>query len=57
MAIFIAQSPGWASTDMGRSEAPLTPLQSVQAMLKLIDGYTVVNNGNFYEYDGTKIPW
>lgn len=57
VAIFIAQSPGWASTDMGRPEAPLTPQQSVTSMIKLIDGYTVINNGHFYEYDGTKIPW
>ncbi len=49
--------PGWVSTDMGGSEAPLTPKASVTAMLGTIDKLTAADNGTFLNWNGTKHPW
>ncbi len=49
--------PGWVHTDMGGSEAPLTPDDSVARMLTVIDGLTPSRTGTFLDLDGTEIPW
>jgi len=49
--------PGWVQTDMGGEEADITPLDSVAGMRKVIAGLTTADNGKFYSYDGTALPW
>jgi len=49
--------PGWVQTDMGGAGAPLTPQESVSAMLRVIDDLDRDANGQFLNYDGTPIPW
>lgn len=49
--------PGWVQTDMGGQAATLTLEQSVPAMVKVIDGLTAADNGRFFNYDGTELPW
>ena len=49
--------PGWVKTRMGGNNAPLTPKQSVEGMSALIDSFSVAQSGQFYRYDGTKMPW
>jgi NAD(P)-dependent dehydrogenase (short-subunit alcohol dehydrogenase family) len=49
--------PGWVSTDMGGSEAPVTPADSAAGMRAVIDGVTAADNGRFFNYDGEELPW
>lgn len=53
----VAVHPGWVRTDMGGQQAPLSPEQSVAAMLKTMDALTPAKNGAFLNYDGTPLPW
>ncbi|MCB1052958.1 MAG: SDR family oxidoreductase [Acidobacteria bacterium] len=49
--------PGWVQTDMGGPNALISPQTSVQGMRKVIQDLTLEKSGNFYNYDGTPIPW
>jgi NAD(P)-dependent dehydrogenase (short-subunit alcohol dehydrogenase family) len=55
--IVVAISPGWVSTDMGGANAPLTPHDSVAAMLRTIDALSGADNGRFLSESGATIPW
>jgi NAD(P)-dependent dehydrogenase (short-subunit alcohol dehydrogenase family) len=45
-------APGWVQTDMGGKTAALTPEESVQGMLRVIDGLTMERSGRFFDYSG-----
>jgi NAD(P)-dependent dehydrogenase (short-subunit alcohol dehydrogenase family) len=49
--------PGWVRTDMGGSNAPLPPQESVSAMRQLIGTFGPKNSGRFYSYNGREYPW
>jgi NAD(P)-dependent dehydrogenase (short-subunit alcohol dehydrogenase family) len=49
--------PGWVQTDLGGVNATISPKQSVQGMLKVIQNFDIENTGGFIRYDGTAIPW
>jgi len=49
--------PGWVQTRMGGSSAPLQPDASVGGMRRVIDGLGPGENGGFFAYDGSRIPW
>ena len=49
--------PGWVSTDMGGSDAPVTPAESAHGIRAVIDGLTAADSGRFLGYDGVEIPW
>ena len=53
----VVVNPGWVSTDMGGAKATLTPQQSVEGLLGVIDGLTVDDAGKFLQWDGTEHPW
>ena len=55
--IVVAISPGWVSTDMGGANAPLTPHDSVAAMLRTIDALSGADNGRFLSESGATIHW
>jgi NAD(P)-dependent dehydrogenase (short-subunit alcohol dehydrogenase family) len=50
-------SPGWVRTDMGGSNAPLSPEESVSAMVRTIDTLTPEHTGNLYHRDGKPGIW
>lgn len=50
-------NPGWVSTDMGGSAAPLEPFESVAGMRDVIARLTPRDSGRFYNYDGDELPW
>lgn len=52
-----ASCPGWVQTDMGGSQAPLTPERSVRAQLKVLDELTAENTGKFFNHRGRPVPW
>lgn len=55
--IIVAMSPGWVRTDMGGVNAPLSPAESVSAMINQIEKLTAKDTGKFYSYNGKEIPW
>ena len=55
--ITITTHPGWVQTDMGGPEAAITPAQSAAGLRSLIARLTDADNGKFFLYDGTELPW
>jgi len=49
--------PGWVSTDMGGASAPVTPVESATALLKLAKRVNKEHAGKFLHREGTTIPW
>ncbi|XP_045122374.1 C-factor-like [Portunus trituberculatus] len=49
--------PGWTQTDMGGKNAALTPEQSIFNVLHLLSTMNETHHGQFYQYDGVKLPW
>ncbi|KAI4461247.1 short-chain dehydrogenase/reductase [Holotrichia oblita] len=52
-----ALHPGWVKTSMGGSNAPMEIEQSCTAIVDLLSKLGEEHNGNFYQYDGQKLPW
>ncbi len=55
--ISIVISPGWVRTDMGGPEAALGPVESVAGIRRVIDSLQLVDNGKFFNFDGSSINW
>ena len=53
----VAFHPGWVQTDMGGPEASLTVAESVAGMRAVIEHLGPADNGKFFNYDGSEIPW
>jgi len=49
--------PGWVKTDMGGVNAEITVDECVGLLRKNLDNMTADNSGNFFEIDGSVIPW
>lgn len=49
--------PGWNRTDMGGAEAPLDPRDSIRALIRLIEGFTIKDSGRYIQYNGSELPW
>jgi NAD(P)-dependent dehydrogenase (short-subunit alcohol dehydrogenase family) len=49
--------PGWVKTRMGGPGAPLSTGQSIRAMRQVVENFRPEDNGCFFRYDGTIIPW
>lgn len=49
--------PGWVRTDMGGRSAAVDASDSVAGMRAVIERATTADNGRFFNYDGTKLPW
>lgn len=49
--------PGWVQTGMGGEGADIAPTEAVAGMRKVIAGLTTSDNGKFFNYDGTPLPW
>ena len=49
--------PGWVATDMGGKQAPLSPQQSVEGMLSIVDRLGPADSGRFLDWSGADLPW
>jgi NAD(P)-dependent dehydrogenase (short-subunit alcohol dehydrogenase family) len=55
--IVAAVHPGHVSTDMGGRNAALSPEDSAAGVLAMAQRLSPADNGGFYGYDGTALPW
>lgn len=61
----MAFNPGWVQTDMGTDaakqvgmeDAPMTLEDSINGMIKLIDGASIEKTGTFTGVSGEALPW
>jgi NAD(P)-dependent dehydrogenase (short-subunit alcohol dehydrogenase family) len=49
--------PGWVKTDMGGSNAPTSPAESVAGMRRTIEGFALRDSGRFLDFRGRELPW
>ena len=49
--------PGWVKTSMGGPEAPVPVDESVDGLVRVIDGLSMADNGRFLSYTGEELPW
>jgi NAD(P)-dependent dehydrogenase (short-subunit alcohol dehydrogenase family) len=49
--------PGWVLTDMGGSNAPTRPEESIAGMRRVIDGFGPADSGRFVDFSGKELPW
>ena len=49
--------PGWVQTRMGGQNAPVTPEQSIAGMIRVIQGLSQEDSGEFFDYQGQQVPW
>lgn len=58
--ISVVMHPGHVQTDTGswsRKKPPLTPDESVERMMNIIENLKLESSGKYLSFDGTEIPW
>jgi NAD(P)-dependent dehydrogenase (short-subunit alcohol dehydrogenase family) len=55
--IVVGLIPGWVQTDMGGSDADLTPTESVGSMLKVVDRLTLADTSKLFTWEDREHPW
>ena len=55
--ISVCLHPGWVRTDMGGSQAPLEPEESVKGIRRVLASLTLKDSGRFLTYEGAELPW
>ncbi len=53
----ITTHPGWVRTEMGGAGAAIDVSGSVAGLKKTIEKLTPADNGKFFNYDGSELPW
>ncbi|WP_431050177.1 SDR family oxidoreductase [Roseateles sp. L2-2] len=56
-AVCVSLHPGWVKTDMGGQEADIDVATSASSLRAVLDGLKASDNGGFFNYDGTPLPW
>ena len=55
--IVVPIHPGWVQTDMGGTNAALTPEQAISSIRAVITSLKPADSGRYVNYDGAEIPW
>jgi NAD(P)-dependent dehydrogenase (short-subunit alcohol dehydrogenase family) len=55
--VSIVINPGWVKTDMGGAGANTEVGDSVRGILACIDGATLAQSGEFFDWKGGRYPW
>ena len=53
----VALHPGWVKTEMGGPNALISVAESVQGLKRVLLDTETCTSGQFYNYDGSVIPW
>lgn len=53
----LSLSPGWARTDMGGENAPLSAEEAALGLKAVMDKAGPAHSGKFWHYDGSELPW
>jgi NAD(P)-dependent dehydrogenase (short-subunit alcohol dehydrogenase family) len=53
----VALAPGWVRTDMGGSNAALSPEESIGGMRQVIERLRPADAGGFFNHQGETVPW
>lgn len=53
----VCTHPGWVRTDMGGPSAAIDATESIAGLRKVIEGLKPSDNGRFFNYDGSELPW
>jgi NAD(P)-dependent dehydrogenase (short-subunit alcohol dehydrogenase family) len=53
----VALHPGWVQTDMGTAQAKVKPADSVQGLLRVMDGASLEDSGRYLTFEGEELPW
>jgi NAD(P)-dependent dehydrogenase (short-subunit alcohol dehydrogenase family) len=53
----ISLDPGWVQTDMGGSDADLTPAESAQGIRQVVNTLTIHDSGTYRRWNGDTLPW
>lgn len=53
----VLMHPGWVKTRMGGPDALISTTESVQGMLRVVDGLKLEDSGSFIDYEGDGLPW
>lgn len=53
----VALHPGWVRTDMGGTQAALSPQESVQGLLQVLHRLGPEDSGQFFDWQGERLPW
>ena len=56
-AVCVSLHPGWVKTDMGGQEADIDVATSASSLRGVLDGLKAGDNGGFFNYDGSALPW
>ena len=54
---FVVLHPGYVRTDMNDGEGQITAAESAAGLYTVISGLDETDDGKFYNYDGTPMPW
>ena len=49
--------PGWVRTDMGGPNGEINTKESAERLRAILASVSIENSGNFYDIDGSIIPW
>ncbi len=55
--IVVSVHPGWIRTDMGGDQAPLSLDEAIPSLIRVIDGLTLADSGEFFNWDGKRLAW
>lgn len=53
----VALHPGWVRTDMGGTQAALSTQESVAELLGVLHRLTAEDSGEFFDWQGERLPW
>ena len=54
---FVVMHPGYVKTDMNEGQGNITPDQSAVGLMTVITGLDASDNGKFYDWQGSELPW
>ncbi len=53
----ISLHPGWVRTEMGGANGEISVNESAAGLKQVLTGTTLTQSGQFFEFDGSVIPW